>query len=366
MTTDFSGNRGEWCEPYVMLKCLADGRIYGADENQERKETVFYEVRKVVRTDGNRRIDYILDDNRKMVRITSEGRVLKEESVSEFARQNGFLFDSILNGKGRAFTIPDTERFLRSIGVSSLKSPSIKKVDIVLEIFEPQVGIDIEQGFSIKSKLKAPATLINASRQTNFEYRVVGGLDDGLAERINRILTSGERNRYNDAFGLMDSNGLALEFNEVCSDVYGDNLMMISSDSQRIAAEMVRLWFWERRSDMASLAERMTEMNMLGFRNPSEKPYYKRRIQEILTKHALGLKPGVPWGGDEEAKGGYIIVKMNGEIVCYHIYDREEFMEYLFRNTHMDTPKQDRNDFGVLYKRDGGWFIRLNLQVRFY
>ncbi len=31
------------------------------------------------------------------------------------------------------------------------------------------------------------------------------------------------------------------------------------------------------------------------------------------------------WTGDFEAKGGYIIVKDDGDVVCYHIYNRNAF-----------------------------------------
>jgi len=347
-----------------MLKCLADGRIYAADGEQNRRDDLCYLVRKVVRIDSNGRIDYHIDSDGEVVRVVSNGVVLTEKPIVEFIGENESLFQGILNSKGRAFSLPDTDAFLRSIGVESLKSPSSEKIDITLEIFEPQINSNVEQGFSIKSKLKAPATLINASRQTNFEFRLPG-LADGLASEVDSILSGGGRNRYTDAFNLLRENNIPLIFDGMCSETYEDNLMMVFPNAPKIAAEMVRIWFCDRISDMDQIAERMNTTNPVGLRDPASRPFYKNMIQEILVKHALGLKPGSPWSGEEDANGGYIIVKMNGDILCYHIYERNDFKEYLFRNTHMDTAKQDRNDFGRLYKKGGNWFVKLNLQVRF-
>lgn len=38
-----TGNKGEWSEIYVLLRLLADGRIYAADENLQRLENVYFQ-----------------------------------------------------------------------------------------------------------------------------------------------------------------------------------------------------------------------------------------------------------------------------------------------------------------------------------
>ncbi len=77
------------------------------------------------------------------------------------------------------------------------------------------------------------------------------------------------------------------------------------------------------------------------------------------------MKPASIWRGEYEATGGYLIVKEGGDVVCYHIYDRNQFENYLFHNTRFETPSTDRHLFGNIYQKNGEFFIKLNLQIRF-
>lgn len=71
------------------------------------------------------------------------------------------------------------------------------------------------------------------------------------------------------------------------------------------------------------------------------------------------------WTGDYEATGGYIIVKEDGDIVYYHIYNHNAFMNYIFNNTCFDTPSQSRHKFGKIYEECGYQKLKLNVQIRF-
>ena len=51
---------------------------------------------------------------------------------------------------------------------------------------------------------------------------------------------------------------------------------------------------------------------------------------KFLSESALGMKPSYPWKGIIDATGGYIIVKENGDVLRYHILNRNEFEQYLF------------------------------------
>lgn len=71
------------------------------------------------------------------------------------------------------------------------------------------------------------------------------------------------------------------------------------------------------------------------------------------------------WKGVEDANGGYITVKRDGEVVCYYLYQRDEFEKYLFNKTHFDTPSTSRRDAFCVYKDDNSYKIKLNLDIRF-
>ncbi|MBK8662736.1 MAG: HpaII family restriction endonuclease [Ignavibacteriales bacterium] len=67
----------------------------------------------------------------------------------------------------------------------------------------------------------------------------------------------------------------------------------------------------------------------------------------------------------QEATGGFIIVKDDGELVCYHIYNRNDFQDFLLKNTKIDTPSSSRNRFGMVYRENNKLLIKLNLQIRY-
>ena len=75
--------------------------------------------------------------------------------------------------------------------------------------------------------------------------------------------------------------------------------------------------------------------------------------------------PTRKWDGLDEANGGYIIVKESGEVLAYHLHDRDSFENYLLNNTKLEKGSTDKHNFGKIYVEDGRKFINLNLQVRF-
>lgn len=77
------------------------------------------------------------------------------------------------------------------------------------------------------------------------------------------------------------------------------------------------------------------------------------------------MKPATIWGDIDKANGGYIIVTKQGDVLAYHIYNRNYFEEYLLNNTKYETASTSRHDFGKVYSEDGEDFIKLNLQIRF-
>lgn len=80
---------------------------------------------------------------------------------------------------------------------------------------------------------------------------------------------------------------------------------------------------------------------------------------------ALGMTPSKVWTGKYIATGGFIIVRQDGEIVCYHIYNQNKFQDYLLNNTKFEQAGTGRYDFGKLYREKNKIFIKLNLQIRF-
>ena len=77
-------------------------------------------------------------------------------------------------------------------------------------------------GFSIKSQLGGDSTLLNASKATNFNFKIVGvDLSDTDVEQINSI--NPKRNKVIDRVNAINEKGADLVFDKV------DNLVFRNS-----------------------------------------------------------------------------------------------------------------------------------------
>ena len=88
-------------------------------------------------------------------------------------------------------------------------------------------------------------------------------------------------------------------------------------------------------------------------------------MKKFLCECALGLLPSKVWTGIADATGGYIIVREDGEVLCYHLFNRNEFENYLIENTRFETASTTRHNFGYIFKQNNKFYISLNLQIRF-
>ena len=140
---------------------------------------------------------------------------------------------------------------------------------------------------------------------------------------------------------------------------------MIDSSLPKILAEIVFLFFTSGHSKTVELVNEISRLNPLDFNLETNHPFYSYKIKRFLTDIALGMMPSKVWTGELDATGGYLVVKEDGEILCYHIYNRNEFEDYLLNNTKLETASSTRHGFGTVYREDSKQFFRLNLQIRF-
>lgn len=93
--------------------------------------------------------------------------------------------------------------------------------------------------------------------------------------------------------------------------------------------------------------------------------FYSYKFKKFICAAALGLMPARPWSGVEEANGGYIIVTTDGDLLAYHIYNRDYFETYLLNNTIFERASTRRHNYCSVYKENGHMYFKLNLQIRF-
>lgn len=368
-------NKGEWSEVYTVLKLLADGKLYAADSDLNKIESIYYPLIKILRSElhnsGLANYEYLYEEGINCaddlkIRIVDgvSNNTLLEISVEEFKEKSLKLLEDINGGQGRAFTVSaDIERFLQSIYISKMSERSDKKRDITIVVHDLVTGFEPELGFSIKSKLGSPATLLNASGATNFTYKFNGqtSLSDEEVDRINNTYSS----TYERLVEL-DRLGYQLEFDKVDNAVFRSNMQMIDSGFPYMISELLKYYYKrESGSSMLDMIQHIENQNPCNFDTQSGHPFYKYKMKNFLVDVALGMTPNEVWQGIYDATGGYIVVKKDGDLVCYHVYNRNEFQDYLLKNTRFEAGSRSKHGFGYLYKDGNELFMKLNLQIRF-
>jgi len=210
---------------------------------------------------------------------------------------------------------------------------------------------------------------MNPGKTTNFLYKISGlTLDDLAIERINNISVTRGTKKIADVKGRVSEVtklGGELVFKKVVHPVFRANLNLIDSQLSGIAGGLLSSYFSSKGGSLAELTEQIEEDNPLGFDNSHGHKFYDYKVKRLLTDSALGMLPSKVWNGQFEANGGYIVLKQDGEILCYHLYEKDLFENYLFLNTKMDTPSATRYDYGYLFREGDEVLIKLCLQIRF-
>ena len=355
-----TGNKGEWSEIYVFLKLLADGRLNAADANLNAIPDVYYPIIKILRQENHINREYRINGN---IRIfDGDNNELLNLPITDFVNRSKQLLLKLHKSEGRSFAFEDIEAFLNSIEVHSLTALKTDKSDIKVVVHDLNTGMKPKLGFSIKSMLGGNSTLFNPGNTTNFIYEIVGNGKLEIGE-INAIETSPKiANRISEIRAC----GFDIIFRNIQSETLHLNLQLIDSDLPQIISELLLLKYSNNGfNSLAPILEQLKIKNPLNFDLSQGHPFYEYKIKNFLTDSALGMTPSKMWTGQYDATGGIIIVKENGELVCYHIYNRNEFQNYLLNNTRLEQASTSRYNFGELYVEDEKIFIKLNLQIRF-
>ncbi|PJC62907.1 MAG: HpaII family restriction endonuclease [Flavobacteriales bacterium CG_4_9_14_0_2_um_filter_32_27] len=355
-----TGNKGEWSEIYTLLKVISDKQLFAGDSNLNKIETLIFPIIKVLRDETNGTFEFSYDND---LVIVKNGEEEIRISVLEFQKQAHFLLTKLKEKTNATFSIPEIENFINSFNSHSLKAKSTVKSDIRIVIHDQRTGTNSELGFSIKSQLGGASTLLNAGKTTNFIFKIQNlNLSQNQILEINEIDT---RSKIKDRLEKITSFGGNLLFEKTESSVFGNNLVLIDSALPKIIAESLLLFFSSTHSTVLELTSQISATNPLVYDLETNHPFYSYKIKRFLTDIALGMMPSKVWTGELDATGGYLVVKENGEVLCYHIYNRNEFEDYLFTNTKLETASSTRHEFGRIYEENGGLYFKLNLQIRF-
>jgi len=352
-----SKNKGDWSEFYVLVYLLGSRNLYTADEALNKIPSLYFPIKRVFRKENaDNEVEYVLN-NSNGVDIYLNKMFGKTVSSQDFVNEAALLLKDIPSGNS-SFAIAHGEAFLNGIYLNKLAAPSTEISDIEMELHDSITGYDQIMGFSIKSYLGGAPTLLNASGATNFIYEVTG-LTDLQMDEINSIDT---RTKIVDRIAAIKSKGGRMEFHKPVNDVFRGNLLMIDSKMEEIISEVLLYSYTSNEIDCRTIINKLEELNPMNY---PRKGLYIYKFKKFLCAKALGLDPSKVWDGIDNANGGYIVAKSNGEVLAYHLYNRDKFEQYLFDNTKLERASTSRHNYASIYKENGRMYINLNLQIRF-
>lgn len=360
-------NKGEWSELYSFIKLLKEGKIYTADENANRIVSQYLPIIKLIRNEevGIEREFYTGDE----IKIFENGELIATFNKNNLNHYIDLMLTKLFDKNGHyehsgAFPIPEIETLMKDLHIKKVKASSAEKIDINMQIQDINTGYSPIVGFSIKSDIGSPPTLLNAGKNTRIRYRI-NNISDNQIKEFNSIDKAVVKEYMKARIEKLKSYNLKVEFDKILDSTFEDNLIMIDSSLPHIYAEMILQHYLKISDsiyDCSQIVNILIDENPLKYRRTD---IYKHKFKKLICASALGMTPGKPWDGLDSATGGYIIIKKDGDVLCYHLYNRNFFEEYLLSNTRFDRPSATRYDYGYIYKENNVAYIDLNVQIRF-
>jgi len=355
-------NKGEWSEFYAFLKILEERKIFAADKNLEIIDGKFFVFHKIIREEEDESTKiYDISQSATQVLITDEdGKLLKEFNNDSLKEKTLKIFEKMKNEKSRSFNIPEAQELMKELLCTKVKASNAKKADLVAIIYDRISKTMPMLGFSIKSMVGGASTLLNPGKTTNFIYEIKGF--GGSVAEVNAIRTNAQ---IRDRVRKISELGGSFEYVSVSNEQFDSNMKMIDTALPEFIARMLLDFFLNANRTVANLTKELSENEKMKQKFGLSLTNYEYKIKNFLDAIALGMVPSKPWDGFSKAQGGYIVVKENGDVVCYHLYNRDEFRSYLYENTKFDAPSTTRYGYGELYEESEKIFFKLNLQIRF-
>ena len=349
-------NKGEWTELYVVCKLASNNSISIADSHLRPVAGKFIKVVKIFMEDRDGR-DAVYD-------VSSPGQIRSDNiggygvnivDMSDDRVER--LLSSIINGSGSSFVISDGELIMEELSINGFKSSSFNKADLRTETFLPYINDVKRIDYSVKSQLGGLPTLLNASKATNFIYRI-SGINDGDIDRINSINT---RQKVYDRIQMIKQSNGHLSYYGMCSETFKKNLRKVDTLMPEIMAELILAKYSQVGvSHVDNLCKIIASNSALSL---SEEEIVEK-VKKLLVGVSLGLLPTIDW--NEYGANGFIVVRTDGELLGYTLYEMSDLKEYLYYNTKLETASTGRHEFGnVFHGENGEFYMKLNLDIRF-
>lgn len=344
-------NYGEWTEAYVFLRLLGNGRIYGANADFERDETVYMDIINIIRHERDHilKFERVMEDS--VVNAYDNTMLFRVMAYAELIEKADYLYNAIreVTSNDRKFAVPEIEEYLKELKFSQPKVPKLppnvattygKKTDIIITIEDSIDHAVSTTGFSVKSHLGSASSLFNSSLASRLKYEIVGCTDEEMDE-INGNQIDSEIGMFQY---IKNNPNLALEFIGT-SEEFEANLDFVELTMAEILNNtmLVQIGYLDRAesSSTKDLAARVAEINPINVRRADE--WYKAKFKNLLFASFSGLTASEPWDGRNRLSGGYIDVNRDGEMLYYRAVSDDVFNSFLYEHTFFDRPSRGVN-----------------------
>lgn len=338
-------NKGEWSELYTILYLILNPNLKIVNQDLEILDENIFEIKKII---TNNDIIFNIFDKNIEILDKNEIKVLEKYEVEKYSAN---LLDKIKTTKENTFEVENIKNLISKIG--NFKEKSTSKGDIILLNYDNIKKLGKKLSYSIKSKLGKSSTILNASSHTNFIY-TVENLPFDKIEEINNINT---RSKLLDRIKKIKEFGGKIKFKKVQSKQFHQNLQMVDSLLPELLGEILLRSYSENQKDLKKLFLKPT---FLG------QKIAEKKIGDFLLAISFGMFPSIEWDGYYTVTGGILIVMKNGDVYNLDLnYYKKEVVDYLMKETKLDTPSSKRYNMLNLIIENGEIVFTLNLQIRY-
>ncbi len=346
-------NKGEWSELYAFLHLLQKPNLIVVDENLNVLDNKIFKIVDILLSDKKYHIE-----TREIQKLTKDNRLIKKYSTEHISQNAEILLEKILKhakAKG-SFKIDELITLIDDLlDGKKPKGHSFVKGDLEANVFDSKINSVKNISYNIKSNLGSKATLLNASNNTNFIYRV-DNIDENIMKKNNTIST---KTKLLDRCNFLNESGAKIKFVSTESEAFGYNLSLVDSNLNKILAEMLLLSYQNNEKDIKKLLDIVSS-------NKDENLFYRKKFTDFSNAVTFGMRAGKKWDGINEVNGGIILVTEQGEVYLLDlIYFKEIVDKYLINNIKFDSPSSTRYKMFEVYKQNSQYFFKLNLQIRF-
>ena len=351
------GNIGEWSELYALGYLLVHGGAFAADDEQKPIPDTFHRVLQVFLAEkiGASETNYILNKNEVAILVSGNevARVERSAIEASIKLMLGELADGTHNRTFSLTTGTELLNLLKRTRISAGSNEHENDLDLMLQ--DQVTGMPTPRvGFNVKSQIGNRSTLLNASGATNFVYRV-----EPNNSSSSKLYPQFEHGKHRQNLNKLYEAGFHLEFDSLASETFHQNLTLLDMQFPSYLANVLLHSYLSGEDSFSDAVDSIFPSSILESRQPIFK------LKEFLGAVAMGLRPSTHWDGDTTKFSGIIVVKMNGDVVFYYLYNRKNFEEYLFKNVAFERPSTTRHKYGSIFNENGIDKIKLNLQIRF-